>query len=278
MPTKPANGLPHISCSLSKSNRSQFTVQHIALPPPMDSPSQTLMTARAFYKRMAGASRRVFNVLISLAMLMLISSPGFSQDCCPRGETFVGYSFLSADAKTDHIISPDFDSRYAMTRTGYGVPLNGFNQAINLTQRIALLFDYSHNHKELTIDHLDLGQSALIAAKTNIDTNLFLFGARLNNRSEGSNFFGEAMIGGFNRRINARDAMPGNAVKFSNTDLAFALGGGADMAVGKHIAIRLFQVDYILARGKADVPAGDSRLSNNFRFQVGVVFRWGHTD
>src|SRR6185369_5442599 len=101
-------------------------------------------------------------------------------------------------------------------------------------------------------------------AETRINTNILLFGVRLNSRSDSSNFFGEAMIGGFNRRVEARDVNLGNSVKLSNTDLAFALGGGADIAVARNVTIRLFQVDYIPGRGKADSPPGENRLSNNF--------------
>jgi len=216
-------------------------------------------------------------IICSLALLA-ISASARAQDCCRRGESFAGYSFLSADAKTDHIVSPQFDSRYAMSRSGYGVPLNGFNQAINLSQKLAVVFDFSHNTKELTINNLALGQASFAAAETKINTNLFLFGARLSNRSEGTNFFGEAMVGGFNRRVEAKDAASGTSEKLSSTDLAFALGGGADVSVGKNFAIRIFQVDYILARASADSPVGENRLSNNFRFQIGVVFRWGAVD
>jgi hypothetical protein len=222
--------------------------------------------------------QRVLDAIVMFTVLISAASISAAQDCCPRGETFAGYSFLSADAKTDGIISPEFDSRYAMSRTGYGVPLNGFNQAINLSKRFAAVLDYSHNHKELIINNLKVGQTSFASAEAGINTNLFLFGVRLNNRSEGSNFFGQAMIGGFNRKVEAKDIALSNSMTLTRTDLAFALGGGADMSVGKRIAIRIFQVDYILARGKADSPPGDNRLSNNFRFQIGLVFRWGHTD
>jgi opacity protein-like surface antigen len=227
---------------------------------------------------MAGNFQRAFRAVIIFTVLFCAAKPSLAQDCCSRGETFAGYSFLSADANTDGIVSPQFDSRYSMSRSGYGVPVNGFNQAINLSRKLALVVDFSHNAKELTINDLALGQTPFAAAETKISTNLFLFGARLNSRGEGSNFFGQAMIGGFNRKVEAKDVTLGSSVKLSNTDLAFALGGGADMAVAKNVAIRIFQVDYILARGTADSPPGENRLSNNFRFQIGVVFRWGHLD
>ena len=219
-------------------------------------------------------------LVICFLSLLALSVSARGQDCCRRGETFAGYSFLSADAKTDRIISPQFDSRYGMSRTGYGVPLNGFDQAVNISRRVALVLDYSHNNKEQLINDLNLGQSSFATAEVEINTNLFLFGARLNSRSEGSNFFGQAMVGGFNRRISATDATGASSAsaKSSNTDLAFALGGGADMTIAKHMAFRLFQIDYVLARGTADSPPGESRLSNNFRFQIGVVFRWGHRE
>ena len=152
-------------------------------------------------------------LLICSLSLLAMSVSARAQDCCPRGESFAGYSFLSTDAKTDHIVSPQFDSRYAMSRSGYGVPVNGFNQAINLSQRLALVFDFSHNTKELTINDLALDQTSFAAAETKVNTNLFLCGARLNNRSEGSNFFGEAMIGGFNRKVEAKDVSGGNSAR-----------------------------------------------------------------
>jgi hypothetical protein len=221
-------------------------------------------------------------LLLCTLSLLAMSVLARAQDCCRRGETFSGYSFLSVDAKTDRIISPQFDSRYAMSRTGYGVPLNGFDQAINLTRRVALVLDYSHNNKEQLINDLQLGNSSFATAEVDINTNLFLFGARLNNRTKGSNFFGQVMVGGFNKNVAAKDATSGSSgggsVKSSNTDLAFAIGGGADMTIGKHMAVRLFQFDYVLARGTADSPPGENRLSNNFRFQIGLVFRWGHMD
>jgi hypothetical protein len=179
--------------------------------------------------------QRAFRAVILFTVLSCAARSSLAQDCCPRGETFAGHSFLSADAKTDRIVSPQFDSRYVMSRSGYGVPLNGFNQAVNLSKRLALLFDFSHNAKELIINNLALGQASVAAAETRINANLFLVGARLNNRGEGSNFFGEAMIGGFNRRVEAKDATLGNLVKVSNTDLALALGGGADVAIAKDI-------------------------------------------
>ena len=50
-----------------------------------------------------------------------------------------------------------------------------------------------------------------------------------------------------------------------NSEGAMALGGGVDAKINKHVAIRIFQADYIATTFR----------SNNGRFSAGIVFRFG---
>jgi opacity protein-like surface antigen len=59
----------------------------------------------------------------------------------------------------------------------------------------------------------------------------------------------------------------------SSNAFAFAPGGGLDVHVSPHVAIRVAQVDYLLTKFKDDQ---DNR-QNNVRVSAGIVFRWGGT-
>jgi len=59
----------------------------------------------------------------------------------------------------------------------------------------------------------------------------------------------------------------------SGNAFAFAPGGGLDVNVSPHIAIRVAQVDYLLTKFRDDQ---DNR-QNNVRVSAGIVFRWGGT-
>jgi opacity protein-like surface antigen len=59
----------------------------------------------------------------------------------------------------------------------------------------------------------------------------------------------------------------------SQSNFAAAIGGGVDIAVTNHIAIKPIQVEYLITQ----VSPGDSLhyVQNNLRYSAGVVFRLG---
>ena len=86
----------------------------------------------------------------------------------------------------------------------------------------------------------------------------FLVGPRFTARNPNVTAFAHTMIGTMHTRAGG----------FSSTDLALAFGGGLDVNVNKHVAVRAFQLDYIPIH-----PSGT--WVHNFRAAVGVVFKWG---
>ena len=62
-----------------------------------------------------------------------------------------------------------------------------------------------------------------------------------------------------------------SSVSSSANAFAFAPGGGLDVNVSPHIAIRVAQVDYLLTKFKDD----EDNRQNNVRVSAGIVFRWG---
>jgi hypothetical protein len=52
-----------------------------------------------------------------------------------------------------------------------------------------------------------------------------------------------------------------------------AAGGGIDLPIGKVVAIRLAEIDYVLTR--LTNPLTSTNNQNNFRYVGGIQFRFG---
>ena len=58
-----------------------------------------------------------------------------------------------------------------------------------------------------------------------------------------------------------------------NIPLRWPVGGGLDLNAGKHFALRLGEMDYVLTRYTN--PFTQTNNQNNFRYLGGVVFKFG---
>jgi len=110
----------------------------------------------------------------------------------------------------------------------------------------------------------------------------FLGGPRFTWRKNRFNLFGHYFVGQGNSKVEdeANDFHTGNG------EFAMLVGGGLDVFLGKKVALRLAQFDYlpihtdINARldgrtGIASVSNSPGGWQNNSRFQTGLVFRFG---
>ena len=81
-------------------------------------------------------------------------------------------------------------------------------------------------------------------------------------------FGGERYSNGFNPQ--SEFALTGA----SQNNFAIAFGGGLDITVTNHLAVRPIQVDYLMTQFS---PGGGNAItaSNNIRYSAGVVFRLG---
>jgi hypothetical protein len=101
----------------------------------------------------------------------------------------------------------------------------------------------------------------------------YLFGPRFNLRHSRYTFYVQTLVGG-ERLSNGLN--PGAAFPFlaaSQNDFAAALGGGVDVALTNHIAVKPIQVEYLMSEVS---PAGPLNfVQNNLRYSAGLVFRLG---
>jgi len=161
----------------------------------------------------------------------------------PHWEWFLGYSYYNG-------------------RVGSGISsYNGNGGSSNI--------EYNFNHWFGVVG--DLGgyyTSTIDHVGVNATQFSYLFGPRLNyrfGRLDRDTLFGQVLVGGIH--------VNGSALGTSGSANAFgmAVGGGVDLGVAKHVAIRLGQFEYLLS--DYDIPS--YRPQNNFRFSTGVVLRWG---
>jgi outer membrane immunogenic protein len=150
-----------------------------------------------------------------------------------------------------------FDSSFAGTRLYF----NGGSGSVtvNATPWLGFTGDFGVYH------HSD----------TDLSNNNFtyLFGPQFTYRgNEHVNPFFQVLVGG--SHLSTTVSLPGiPSVSNSSNAFAFAAGGGLDVKVSPHIAVRVAQIDYLLTKFQDDL---DNR-QNNVRISAGIVFRWGGT-
>jgi hypothetical protein len=91
----------------------------------------------------------------------------------------------------------------------------------------------------------------------------YLFGPRVNFREGRVTPFAQVLLGA----MWASDAI----VLGSKTAFGTTAGGGIDVKVSRHFAVRPVQAEYFLTK----FPDGADNRQNNFRYSAGVVFRFG---
>jgi len=169
-----------------------------------------------------------------------------------RTEFFAGYSYMRLE---DNPNTQDRD-------------LNGYNVSGAITifkKSLAVKADVSGHYGNVLVN---------ITPRTDQNQTLFLAGPQYSFRKiPRIRPFAHALFGV--ARLKVRNDAIGMA-DFTDTEFAFALGGGVDLQtpLGGKIAVRLFQGDFV--RTRLDFTrSGSSDSSNNYRISTGIVLRFG---
>ena len=181
----------------------------------------------------------------------------------PRVELFLGYSYIRG-------VPEDASNRIVSLHGGDA------NVAINFNRHWGLVGDFSGYHaSELQFN--GPGTSRVVDA--NGDFFMYMGGPRYSFRHERWTPFLHALFGVANAKIVTVVACTGSPVCTplpSETVFAMALGGGLDVKVRRHFALRLVQAEYLMTRFRdPSTIAGERSARNNMRLSTGVVFRFG---
>lgn len=181
-------------------------------------------------------------VVSLLAVLTFFGVSGRAQENS-KVDIFAGYSYLRDNPATPGVNSFNLNGGSA-------------NVSYNATHWLSGVADFGGYHAG---NILNSGVDGTLST--------YLFGPRVNFRNA-TRFtpYAQALFGV--ARANAGIAgATGTANAFGS-----AFGGGLDVSVSHHLAIRPFQVDYLLTRFKEATAI--ARTQNNLRVSTGVVFRF----
>jgi hypothetical protein len=206
--------------------------------------------------------RKFIAVMAAVPMLALVAA---ASDV-PKTETFLGYNYVRFNPNSD--VFPSFNAN-----GGGGQFVYNFNKWVGGVVDVGAVTRGSFDN-------------------FNVDATVinFVAGPRITYHNH-SRFvpFGQVLFGGAYSTASAQVTLLGGAfvppgivlpspvtarVNASNTGFAMMAGGGLDIKVSKHIALRPIGADYYLTR----IPSlltGDTSNRNNFRYSAGINFLMG---
>lgn len=207
-----------------------------------------------------------------LGAIMLLGMFALAQEF-PRTEVGVNYDY----------------ARYAPSAPyaqGHSLNGGGGEFTFNINEFVGIKADLQGYGSTLTSFNIAPNPIFPAGAQGNVEGNLFtyLFGPQFKVRAHHIQPYAQLLFGAAHTNVygNAyhticQPIVGGCALSKAPAADAFAMefGGGVDIPVGKHIAIRPAEVDYLLTRFSN--PFTGSNNQNNFRYSAGVVFSFGHT-
>jgi len=186
-------------------------------------------------------------------------SQGRGDNNTPRIELFLGYSFWRA--------MPPYDVNRIAWMHGGSASL-----ALNLTNWMGLVADFGGYD-----DSRVSGSGGVVASGGNTFT--YLFGPRFSLRKyKRVTPFGQVLFGVVHASPVTLSGCTGAGCTPLSSDTTFAMtaGGGVDLKLNRHIAIRLFQAEYLMTRFADISTITENRIiQNNVRLSTGLVFSFG---
>jgi len=193
-----------------------------------------------------------------------VPARGREQTNTPRLELFLGYSYFQGLPT------------YAVGNRMVGLNGGSASMAFNLNRYLGLVADFA-GFDDTRLNLTGPGANPARVADSSGTAFTYLFGPRLSYRHyERITPFAQALFGG----VHASQVTLSNCTGSGCTPLpaqnafAFTAGGGVDVKVQRHLAVRLLQAEYMMTRF-ADVTSGASNGQNDLRLSSGLVFRFG---
>jgi outer membrane protein OmpA-like peptidoglycan-associated protein len=187
------------------------------------------------------------------------------EDSYPKVEWFLGYSFWRA-------VPTSFSNRMGYLHGG------STSIAYNLNRYVGLVADFGgYDNSRLTL----FNPNGTVTVHADGSAYTYAFGPRFSyRRYEKFTPFVEALFGGAyatSVTISGCTGTPACTPLGSDNAFATLLGGGVDVKISRHIALRLFDADFLLThfRNPISTDGLERGWQKNVRLSTGVVFRFG---
>jgi opacity protein-like surface antigen len=193
-------------------------------------------------------------------------SSGRTYRSYPRAELFLGYSYLRSVP-----FQPMLTSGNRMVR------LNGGSASIafNVNRYLGLVGDFG-GFDDTKLQIAGAGATPPRAADASGTAYTFMAGPRISFRYSRVTPFVQVLFGG----VHASAVTLSNCTGFlctplpSENSFAMTAGGGIDLNIHRHVAIRIVQAEYLMTNF-ADLSTGNRDTQNDIRLSSGLVFGFG---
>ena len=218
----------------------------------------------------------MFKRLLVLGLFTAAALPVLAQDFS-KIEVGAAYSYIRANTtfKDQTVTPPASASESANLQGGKG------EFVYNATKTIGIVADFGG----YDVTGLPRGTGASATLFT------YLFGPRFNYRpNEKLAVFGEGLVGGSHISasgngcvVSPEGAVTGQSavlpcyLSASGNSFALGLGGGIDIKVAQHIALRVFEGEWFMTRFNSTINSAGrptAGTQNNFRLAAGLQFRF----
>lgn len=189
-------------------------------------------------------------------------SGGLNRDIL-RFELFAGYSYVRA------VPSYTADNRLVWLHGG------STSLVYNLNRRLGVVGDFgAYTNSELRFSGGYTG--TVDVDNSNVAAMTYLLGPRLSFwKHDRFTPFAQALFGGIHaNQISLKGCTVNCTLLPSENSFAMTAGGGLDLRVHRHLAIRLVQAEYLMTRFTS-YTTGVSGTQNDMRLSSGIVFRFG---
>ena len=147
--------------------------------------------------------------------------------------------------------------------------------AFNLNNYFGIVGDFGGYES----DHLTLGGAPPINVHADGSAFSYMFGPRVSFRSGRLTPFAQYLLGGlYATRVKLPGCSGGAVCTALPSENAFAMtaGGGVDVTLTRHFALRVIQVEYMFTRFRDPTSStGQTARQNDVRLSTGIVFRMG---
>ena len=182
----------------------------------------------------------------------------------PRSEVFLGYSYVRA-------VPTLADGNRMVTLNGGTASL-----AYNVNRYFGLVTDFSgYRDSQLRLSGPGANPTRIVDSSGSAYT--FLFGPRFSYRAHGRfTPFAQVLGGGaYATAVTLKNCTAACTPLPEQGSFAMTAGGGLDIKLSNHVALRAVQAEYLMTRF-ADVTTAASRTQNDMRLSAGIVIRMGN--
>jgi hypothetical protein len=197
------------------------------------------------------------------SMEMALPYSGGPSIGAPRFELFVGYSYLQAVPK--------------LAAGNRLVWLNGGSASVafNVNRHLGLVADfgaYTNSQMQFTGAYT----STVDVNNSNVAVLTYLFGPRYSFRNyDRITPFAQVLFGGVRANLVTLTGCTSSCTLLPAQDsFSMTAGGGLDLRVHRHFAIRIIQAEYLMTRF-ASYTTGTTGAQNDMRLSAGLVYRFG---